>query len=235
MSLRRSARVLTDRMEAHLDQAEHIENTIQRNDRPTAARQIRSFKCELRNTKRKAADMETEVEYRDTVVSLRIARLEETVEMSQIRMEAMQRQLNKTQDQLALTQSKQMELMEMKANLHMGQTAYNFERFLARYIYPPDIVYTKDRIFSNLMVWLQKNQRTRRGREANKRWEDLKQKFKWSPEHEAVFFKMLACRMADAHPRPVDFKLSIPDEFNANERPLVDVIRNMTIKLDDLV
>ena len=221
MSLRRSARVLTGRMETHLNKAEDIENTIRRNDRPRAVRQIRSFKNDLRQTKRKAVDMETEVEFREAVVSLRIARLEQTVDedrhMSQIRMEAMQRQLNDTQD------------------LHMGQTAYNFERFLARYIYPPDIVYTKDKIFSNLMVWLQKNQRTRRGRAANKRWEDLKQKFKWSPEHEAVFFKMVACRMADAHPRPVDFKLSIPDEFKANERPLVDVIRNMTIKLDDLV
>ena len=151
MSLRRSARLLTGRMETHLNQAEDLENTIRQNDRPRAARQIRSFKYALRQTKRTAADMETEVEYRETVVSLRIARLEQTVDenrqMSQIQMEAMQRQLNDTQDQLALTQSKQMELMEMKENLHMGQTAYNFERFLARYIYPPDIVYTRIKYF----------------------------------------------------------------------------------------
>lgn len=83
--------MLTGRMETHLNQAEDIENTIRRNDRPSAARQIRSFKYDLGQTKRKADDMEREVEYREAAVSLRIARLEQTVDenrqMSQIQME----------------------------------------------------------------------------------------------------------------------------------------------------
>ena len=67
---------------------------------------------------------------RDADISHRFTRLESY-------MEEMRIQLNHTQNKLELTQSQQTELMKMKSDLHTGQTAYNFEKDLACYIYPP--------------------------------------------------------------------------------------------------
>ena len=58
----------------------------------------------------------------------------------------------------------QFELWQMKEALHTGQTAYNFEKDLAAYIYPPGTSITHGRIFSTLMDWLRENRVTPQGR-----------------------------------------------------------------------
>ena len=239
MSVQGRASEISRRMGTHLNDAERIETATRQRYGGRAVRQMPSFKYQLRGTKRKADDLVVEAERREIAVSLRMARLEQAVEQNHNQMQAMQRQINETENELALTQSKQIELMEMKSNLHTGQIAYNFERDLASHIYPPGRVRTyRDRhIFSNLMKWLQDNQHTREGREANKKWNALRREFGWDDKsgHELVFFKMLECRRDAAHPNPIDPTLSISDRFYDNEKKLVEDIRNMADKLSNLL
>ena len=222
MLVQRRASEISRRMTSHLNDAERIEIATRQRYGGRAVRQMPEFRYELRGTKRKADELVLEAGRRESDISCRMARLEQTVQQNQNQMQAMRRQIN--------------ELMEMKTDLHTGQTAYNFERNLASHIYPPGTARTYDRrIFSNLMKWLHDNKNTRDGREANKRWNALVIEFGWSDRHKSAFFKMLKCRREAAHPHPVDPTLSISQRFNDNERELVEVICKMTDKLNNLL
>ena len=187
----------------------------------------------LEKTKEKADEMISEVEKEETEVSDRIARLEETVLAEQqsrqrfeTRMENMEKRLKKTEN----------DLLKMTGDLHTGQTAYNFEKHLAAHIYPPGTPITHGQIFTTLMKWLKANKHTREGRDANRKWEKLKEEFGWSNDKQqiAVFFKMLKCREEHAHPE-VNFELPIPENFTRSEMKCVQVIRKMTIELNKQV
>ena len=245
MSLRRRTTELSQRMQTHLYQAQGIENTTLEDhvDDFRAARLIRPHRRKLGHTKEKVDTLGTQLRQRENSVSARITRLEQTVQKNRENNElqtqvmlAMQEQLNETRNELALTKSKQIELMKMKTDLHIGQTTYNFERDLASYIYPRGAAPTYDRqIFTNLMTWLWVNRKTQAGREANKKWTALKTQFGWSYKHRKVFFDMLECRRKAAHPQPPNLGLSIPERFNVDERRLIEVIRRMGTKLKKLL
>ena len=206
-------------MGTHVQTIESIGNILKKTPRSAATDQVKTmipdFDTGLRGTKRKAEEMVTAVEISETDASQRFTSLE-------AQMQEMQSQLN--------------DLMETKAYLHIGQTAYDFENDLAGYIYPPEKVrtYNDRQIFSNLMKWLKENGNKPVGREPNEKWESLKKEFAWTRKHERVFLKMLKFRIAAAHPQPVNFEVSIPDKFTADEKSLVKDIREMAVKLRNL-
>ena len=187
----------------------------------------------LKKPQQKADEIISEVERKETEVSDRIARLEETVRAEQQSRRKFQNQVEQMQEQLNETQS---DLLKIKGDLHTGQTAYSFEKHLAAYLYPPETPVTHGRIFTTLMKWLKTHRFTHEGREANKKWEKLKEEFGWSSDKQqtAVFFKMIKCREEYAHPE-VNFALPIPEIFTSSEKKCVQVIRNMTIKLNEQV
>jgi hypothetical protein len=130
----------------------------------------------------------------------------------------------------------QEEFREMKAALHTGQTAYNFEKDLAAYIYPLGTYVRHGRIFSNLMNWLEANRNTPEGREGNRKWKDLKRQFGWSDyTHRAVFLKMVQCRQPYAHPHAphVNYALPTSGNFSRIEARRVEDIRRMTVWLSE--
>jgi TolA-binding protein len=104
-----------------------------------------------------------------------------------------QNQLNDTQNQLTETKD---ELQEMKSCLHTGQTAYNFEEDLARYIYPPGTPVTYDQKLTTVINWLKENRNTPEGREANRKWEKLKNECGWFGDRQQrdVLLEMRKCR-----------------------------------------
>lgn len=184
------------------------------------------IKKSLKGTKRKVDEMKTEVKRSETDVSNRFACLEKE-------MRAMQNQLDKTQSDLTETRTGQSKLMKMNIALHTGQTAYNFEKDLATYIYPRGTPITFGQIFTNLMKWLE----TPEGRKSvgKQKWDAFSRQFNWSNKHKRVFFKMLECRRKPAHPDELDFTLPIPDNFTEDDKKYVEDIREMTVELKELL
>ena len=217
MSLANSAREIRGRMDTHIHHAESISIDLgQRFGRQELQETgVPALKLALTTTRRKANDITEEAEGVET----RIARLEDRFES---KMTEIQRNLSETQ----------CELWQMKEALHTGQTAYNFEKDLATYIYPPGTSITHGRIFSTLMDWLRENRETPQGRESNGKWEEFKNQFRWSRTHENVFFKMLRCRQTFAHPE-VDFTFPIPKNFTRTEERHAEDIRDMAIWLNE--
>ena len=219
----------------HVKDAEKIEKEVQQRYPEFEIEQttIPVLKQGLKKTTKKADEMKSEVKKQENEVSVRIASLEETVRAEQQSRQKFQNQVEKMQEQLNETQC---DLLKMKGDLHTGQTAYNFEKHLAAHIYPPGTPVTHGRIFTTLMKWLKANKHTREGRDASRRWEELKKEFGWSNDKQqtAVFFKMLKCREEYAHPE-VNFALPISKNFTDSEKKCVQVIRNMTIKLNEHV
>ena len=211
------ANEIRDSLGDHVKNTEKIETNMEEKYGQEAVKETKLpvLKQDLKKTKEKADEMTMKAEKTEK----RIARLEESLHQ-------MQKQLDKTQN----------DLREMEGNLHTGQTAYNFEKHLAAYIYPPGTPMTHDRIFTTLMKWLKAHKHTREGRNASRKWEELKKEFGWSNDKQqtAVFFKMLKCREEYAHPE-VNFALPIPENFSDSEKKCVQVIRNMTIKLNEHV
>ena len=174
---------------------------------------------DLKKTQEKADEMIRDVKRTETKVSARIAHLEETLAN-------MQNQLNETQSDVR-------DLRNMKADLHTGQTAYEFENYLCTYIYPPGTIATHDQKFTRLMKWLKENKETPEGREGNIKWKELTDKYGWTDAtHIPVFFQMLRCTTPHAHPT-VDFSVPlISENFNTSEKKkYVEDIRMMTAEL----
>ncbi|XP_028414871.1 uncharacterized protein LOC114537951 [Dendronephthya gigantea] len=135
-------------------------------------------------------------------------------------------------------QATQGELAGLRNSLQTGQTAFEFERDLATYIYPNGKKFGYQKIFTNLKDWLEMEKETPQGRKANKKWDDLQKKtFSWTDEHEKVFFKLLDFRKKFAHPL-VDreaIKTQIPDDFNDEEKKCIQDIIRMTEKVNELM
>ena len=177
----------------------------------------------LKETKKEAEEMKTEVQRTKTEVSAQMAHLRESI---QNQIAEMQNQLN----------DKESSFLKMKGDLHIGQTAYDFENYLCTHIYPPGTFVTHDQKFTALMKWLKDNKDTPEGREGNRKWERLTDKYGWTDAtHKPVFLEMIRCRLPHAHPM-VDFSLPIPENFNTYQKEkCVEDIRNMTVELFRLV
>ena len=118
---------------------------------------------------------------------------------------------------------------EMENALQTGQIALQFEKDLAKYIYPHDKKFSSSKIFTNMKKWLDEKRDTQHGRKANERWNALKDEFAWSSEHEEVFFELLKFRQTFAHP-PLDqnvSQFSIPDCFTDKEKKCIEVINKL--------
>ena len=109
------------------------------------------------------------------------------------------------------------ELVYWKRHVETSQTAIDFENDLAAYIYPPSTSITFGPIFHNLMLWLDQNQNTPEGQEANNKWIALQVEtgIQWTDAHEMVLFKMYKCKMAITHQEIVTF--SNDDETRRKE------------------
>jgi hypothetical protein len=79
------------------------------------------------------------------------------------------------------------QLKEMKIALQTGQIVFEFEKHLAKYIYPHDKKFSSRKIFTNMKKWLEDKKDTEQGRKADEKWKALKDEFDWSSEHEEVF------------------------------------------------
>jgi uncharacterized coiled-coil protein SlyX len=123
------------------------------------------------------------------------------------------------------------------ASLETGQIAFDFEKDVAKYIYPDGKKFGSRQIFTNMKKWLEKKNGTPQGDEAWTRWNDLQREFSWSDEHERVFLKLLKHRRIIAHP-VVDRKevqSRFPDDFNDQERQRIQDIIAMTERVNELM
>ena len=123
------------------------------------------------------------------------------------------------------------------ASLETGQIAFDFEKDVAKYIYPDGKKFGSRQIFTNMKKWLEKKKGTPQGDEAKTRWNDLQREFSWSDEHEGVFLKLLKHRRIIAHP-VVDregVQSRFPDDFTDQERQRIQDIIDMTERVNELM
>ena len=264
------ANEICDGLGDHIEETEKIGKTVEGRYGQVAMKEIAipALKQGLKETKKKADEMPTEIERAKSEVSAQIAHLKETLWQGfEIRMAEMQNQFTSTQKRLYNTENRlyhtenrlnhsenwlfnteyrlyhaenrlnntESDLLKIKADLHAGQTAYDLECYLCKYIYPPETFAFCDQKFTTLMNWLKVNEDTPEGREGNRKWKELKDEYGWTDKtHKPVFLEMIRCRFSHAHPM-VDFSLPIPENFNTSEKECVEDIRKMTAALYALV
>ena len=164
----------------------------------------------------------------------RIKQLEEKAQGYHKQLTLTQSNLKETRNELTATKNK---LKEIESTLHTGQIAFDFEKDLATYIYPDDKKFGSRRIFTNMKKWLEDKKDTVQGREANEKWNALKDEFSWSSEHERVFFKLLDFRKKGAHP-DIDhdaIQSQIPEEFNDEEKKCIKHIISIIERVKELM
>ena len=174
--------------------------------------------------------------------------IQSNLEETRNELTATENDLTETKYDLAATKSRLTEalndheqtknkLKEIESTLHTGQIAFDFEKDLATYIYPHDKKFGSRKIFTNMKKWLEDKKDTVQGREANEKWDALKDEFSWSSEHEQVFFKLLESRKKGAHP-DVDHNAilsQIPEDFNDKEKKCIKDIINIIEKVNELM
>ena len=177
---------------------------------------------EIRNLKKKVTELEAKMkilEEDEADNKKQIACLEHDLRQKDV-------QIIKLNEKVERGETK---FKEMENALQTGQIAFEFEKDLAKYIYPHDKKFSSRKIFTSMKKWLEDKKDTKQGREANERWKALKDEFSWSSKHEEVFFKLLESRRKYAHPA-VDqsgARFSIPDCFTVEEKKCIEVINKM--------
>ena len=149
--------------------------------------------------------------------------------------EIITKQSGKIKDIEAKLSVTQRELDKLKNSLQTGQLAFDFEKDLATYIYPEGKKFGSRKIFTTMKKWLEDKRGTQLGYAANKKWDDLKNDFSWSDEHEKVFFKLLKYRRKFAHPVRDANEMQIPDDFTDEEKRCIQMISDMIERVNELM
>ena len=183
-------------------------------------------------------------EENESLFHRKIAELEGVIFKQDERIKKIEEDVQGLGTQLTLAQSRlddqeqtKTKLKELESTLHIGQLAFDFEKDLATYIYPHDKKFGSRKIFTNMKKWLEDKKDTIQGREANEKWDSLKDEFSWSSEHEEVFFKLLEFRKKSAHPK-VDrdaIQSQIPGNFNDEEKKCINDIMNIIERVNELM
>ena len=185
---------------------------------------------EVRNLMEKVAELEnkmTILEMSKVDNQKQVARLEDALRQKDEEITGLNRKVERHE----------IKWNEMESALQTGQIAFEFEKDLAKYIYPHDKKFSSRKIFTNMKKWLEDKKDTEQGREANERWNELKNEFLWSSQHEEVFFKLLKFRQTFAHPAYDQNKarFSIPDCFTDKEKKCIEVINKMLERVSILL
>lgn len=206
---------------------------------------------EIRNLQRKVAGNERQIirlEWEIHEKDKWIKELKTDVQEFKHQLTAMQHSLLETKSELTETREDcarkqndltniQNDFLEMKGALQTGQLVYNFEKDLAKYIYPPGQKIGSQKIFTTMKEWLEEMKGTDKGDKANKKWNDLKREFSWSRAHENLCFKLVKSRLIVAHPSVhLGLVRSHMDErFTDEENKCIEDIINMTDRVNDLM
>ena len=193
-------------------------------------------------------DLERElIQYQEIAKHL-VQKIEETVELNPERIKELEKEVKhlkeiktKQSDKIKDIEAKlsvtQRELDKLKNSLQTGQLSFDFERDLAKYVYPEGKKLGSRKIFTTMKKWLEDKRGTQQGDAANKKWDDLKKEFSWSDEHEKVFFKLLECRKEFAHPARDAAEMQIPDDFQFTdeEKRCIKTIDDMIERINQLM
>ena len=132
---------------------------------------------------------------------------------------------------------KKLECKETK--LALGQVAWILEAEIWKAVLPNETMgYTG--ILRSMNMWLRRNASTPEGQEAQKRWDDLKEKLNWDEEDHKYGLKQLkGIRNEEAHPEGVDLELARKElkegGYVANaDKPICEEIIDMVIKTKKL-
>ena len=95
------------------------------------------------------------------------------------------------------------EIKKLKT-LALGQVAYLLEAEIAKVVLPK-VNMGKTGVLKSMKHWLKKNSSNDKGKEAQERWNVLKDKLKWDEDdHQLALSLLKDIRIKDAHPEPVD-------------------------------
>ena len=125
-----------------------------------------------------------------------------------------------------------------EASLALGQVAWLLEAEIWKAVLPNEDM-GKTGIFRSMKRWLKKNSSEPKGEEAQKRWDDLKDKLHWDEEEHPYGLKQLkALRIGDAHPE-VDLEvarkqLKEGDYLAGTDKKVCEEIIDMVIKAREL-
>ena len=215
----------------------HKVKNIERKHPGEVAAELQDLREDLTKNEGRASELVVHIEVereRHTEEQIRIGNLENLVCGMDDNIKKLNGKLQEHEKEHSVLQN---ELSRLKNSLHTGQIAYQFEKDLAKYIYPDGKKFGSRQVFTKMKDWLENKKNTPQGREAEKKWNALKTEFKWSTEHENVFFKLLRSRIEFAHPT-VDWNLAraqIPDNFTEQEKNCIIDIIAITERVNEMM
>ena len=97
-------------------------------------------------------------------------------------------------------------LESKETRLALGQVAWLLEAEIWKAVLPDEKMGTTG-ILKSMKHWLKKNSSNDKGKEAQKRWDDLKGKLNWDEDdHKLALSLLKKLRIVDAHPAKVDLE-----------------------------
>jgi DNA repair exonuclease SbcCD ATPase subunit len=210
-----------------------LKNTVERGTRQEATQKIQDLENDLIKITEKTNQMPNEIKKFETYLDQRFTHLDANIKATQNDLKKTQNDLKATQNDLKTTQT---ELTELKSSLETDQVTHNFEKALAKHIYPPGTPKVHGPTFSILMKWLDENRETEKGRIANDKWKLLKDEFGWSEEHTQLLSTMVSRRMKIQDP---EFRIPAAPagcvEFTLLEKKRAEVIPQITNRIYELL
>jgi hypothetical protein len=125
------------------------------------------------------------------------------------------------------------EKLECKeTRLALGQVAWLLEAEIWKVVLP-DQKMGNTNILKSMERWLMKNSGTPEGKAAQKRWDNLKEKFNWDEDHKYALRQLKELRREDAHPGSIDLEVA-RKQLNEGEY-VADVDKETCEQIIDMV
>ena len=156
-----------------------------------------------------------------TYVQERMAQLEETIFHLDEKVERLKKKLK-----------------DVTETINTREVACNFERDLATYVYPSGRRFGSERVYDNMIEWLEREDQTPDRIAANERWENLKTTVGWSPMHEEVLSRMKNYSTGHVYPTTENLEGvidQISDDFNTQEKQYIIAIILAMIETNNLM
>ena len=220
---------LYERVMKQIDKAEYIEQQNVGQVTP----EMRDLKNELIENKEIIKKIKESAEMNPKEGGM----LEKKIRELEEKIKELQQKLKRLEDENKNLRDKVAEHDIRFADLETGQIAFDFEKDVAKYIYPDGKKFGSQQIFTKMQKWLEDKQDTSERHKANTKWNELQSEFSWSDKHEGVFFKLLKHRRGIAHP-VVDRKAvqsRFPDDFTDQEKKCIKDIIAMTERVNELM
>lgn len=144
--------------------------------------------------------------------------LSSKLEQANKKIEELETEIVALKQRIIELETNQQDFKKMTETPDTGQLAFLFEQEVAKYVLPEGKRIWNFRAYKKMHEWLEEKKHTSQGQKAKQRWECLKNRVKWSENHEQLLLKLKTSGYAHPLIDLEEIRSKVPENFDEQEK-----------------